>query len=77
MNRDTEAQIARVIFEAIADGKPVTDAQRSQLAGWIQGKKIPGWDATPDVHFTDILSARDYDNAPTDPHHGGKIWDGK
>jgi hypothetical protein len=19
----------------------------------------------------------DYDNAPTDPHHGGKIWDGQ
>jgi hypothetical protein len=21
-----------------------------------------------------MLHARDYDNAPTDPHHGGKIW---
>lgn len=48
LDRETEAQIARVIFEAIAEGKPVTDVQRSQLADWIRGKEIRAWDATPE-----------------------------
>jgi hypothetical protein len=55
MDRATEAQIARVIFEAIADGRHVTDVQRSQLADWIQGKEIRCWDATPEIHFADVL----------------------
>lgn len=46
-DRETQAQIARVIFEAIANGKSVTDVQRSQLTDWIRGKDIQVWDATP------------------------------
>ena len=38
MDRATQAQIARVIFEAIADGKDVTPEQRTQLAAFIRGK---------------------------------------
>lgn len=35
MDRATQAQIARVIFDSIAEGRAVTDAQRGQLATYI------------------------------------------
>ena len=44
-DRETQAQIARVIFDSIAEDKPVTDAQRSQLVDWIRGHNIRTWDA--------------------------------
>jgi hypothetical protein len=44
MDPDTQAQIARVIFEAIAAGQQVTDVQRLQLADWIMGREIRTWD---------------------------------
>lgn len=47
-DRETQAQIARVIFEAIANGEHVTDVQRLQLADWIRGKDIRALDAIPE-----------------------------
>lgn len=38
MDRATQAQIARVIFEDVAAGKEVTAEQKSQLAAFIRGK---------------------------------------
>lgn len=35
MDAATQAQIARVIWESIAEGKPVTDQQRAELARYI------------------------------------------
>lgn len=38
MDDKTKAQIARVIFEAILEGRPVTEKQRRQLVEFITGK---------------------------------------
>jgi hypothetical protein len=50
----------------------------SRLDGYDHDRDMPGlqrwkdyWDAALEAQ-----RERSYDNAPTDPHHGGKIWDG-
>jgi hypothetical protein len=41
MSDDTKAQIARVIFESIANGEDVSEKQRASLIQFLRGDKLP------------------------------------
>lgn len=47
-----------------AGGPPLIEAWTDMDEGEAEQKAFALWDRRP------------YDNAPTDPHHGGKIWKG-
>lgn len=64
-DRDTQAQIASLIWHAIEDGRDVTDIQRGQLIDFIRGKSIVTWDVPQqDIDMIQQMQSEDMTSSP-------------